>query len=222
MHVCVSCFHAVDWRMSEEVATPRSASLWLKTQVLWSSRLTFGRLQRNTNLQQRGLLKMQGTTQLQRSQLSAFYGIVIIITITTTTSHFAEIRMSACMFTTDPWKIFASTSCHIYLLQEERTALLPLHSAGSHARSPGPSPSCGSTRRRQRRVCRELARNGRPDRGSEKYFWRHWQGQHAHLVHRLVTLMNVTCVSEMRLVCPFPPYLLHDLESLCQNMAQTF
>lgn len=79
----LSCFRAVVWPVNTEVATPTSASLWLKTRPLWSSRLTFGHWPRSTNLQQQGLLKMQGATQLQRNQLSALDRLpVAMMTIT--------------------------------------------------------------------------------------------------------------------------------------------
>lgn len=107
----------------------------------------------------------------------------------------------ASLSTADPWRIFVSTNCHISLSQEARTALFPLHGVGSHARSAGPSPSCSLSRGWQRRVRRQLAGDGRPDWGGEKCVWRNRQGQHAHLVHRLVTLTTVICVSEMRQVC---------------------
>lgn len=60
------------------VVPPASASLLLKTPALWSSRLIFGRLQRNTNQQQGGLSKMQGATQLLRNQLSALAAMMIV------------------------------------------------------------------------------------------------------------------------------------------------
>lgn len=89
-------------------------------------------------------------------------------------------------------------NCHISHSQEARTALFPLLSAGSHARPTGPSHSCSPLRRWQRCVRRQPAGDGRHDWGGEKCVWRNRQGQHAHLVHRLVTLTTVICISELR------------------------
>lgn len=123
----------------------------------------------------------------------------------------------ASLSTADPWRIFVSTNCHISLSQEARTALFPLHGAGSHARSTGPSPSCSPSGRWQRRVRRQLAGDGRPDWGGEKCVWRNRQGQHTHLVHRLVTLTTVICLRNETSLSLFSPHLLHYLGRLWPN-----